>query len=75
MKNDDYWDKSAVKTKEIDFQVVQDPKTSFNLYKQGKIVQASIGDPDLFKANKIIKMSYLWMKQQQLTFNIINLGK
>ncbi len=28
------------------------PKTSFNLYKQGKIVQASIGDPDLFKANK-----------------------
>lgn len=52
VKNDDYWDKSAVKTKEIDFQVVQDPKTSFNLYKQGKIVQASIGDPDLFKANK-----------------------
>ena len=31
VKNDDYWDKSAVKTKEIDFQVVQDPKTSFNL--------------------------------------------
>lgn len=55
VKNDDYWDKSAVKTKEIDFQVVQDVKTSFNLYKQGKIDQTGIGDPDLYKANKTDK--------------------
>ena len=55
VKNDNYWDKSAVKTKEIDFQVVQDVKTSFNLYKQGKIDQTGIGDPDLYKANKTDK--------------------
>ena len=55
VKNDDYWDKGAVKTKEIDFQVVQDVKTSFNLYKQGKIDQTGIGDPDLYKANKTDK--------------------
>ena len=52
VKNDSYFDKDKVKTNQIDFQVIQDPKTAYNLYKQGKINQTGIGDPDLFKANK-----------------------
>jgi len=52
VKNDDYFDADKVKTNEIDFQVVNDVNTSYQLYKQGKIDQTNIGQIDLFKANK-----------------------
>jgi oligopeptide transport system substrate-binding protein len=40
VKNDNYWDKDAVKLKQINVQVVQDPGTNLNLYNTGKIDRA-----------------------------------
>ena len=42
-KNPTYYDASAVKMNEIDFQVVQDNTTAANLYKQGKLDQTGLG--------------------------------
>ncbi|MDR0299310.1 MAG: peptide ABC transporter substrate-binding protein [Streptococcaceae bacterium] len=42
-KNSDYYDASAVKMSEIDFQVVTDPNTAVSLYKQGKLDQTGVG--------------------------------
>lgn len=52
VKNPNYYDKKNVKSDQIDYQVVKNPTTLVQLYKQGKIDQASLGTPDLLKANK-----------------------
>jgi oligopeptide transport system substrate-binding protein len=51
-KNEDYWDAENVKNKEVQIQVVQDPNTVLNLYKQGKLDRAVIGEPTIYKQNK-----------------------
>ncbi|WP_088809313.1 MULTISPECIES: peptide ABC transporter substrate-binding protein [Listeria] len=40
VKNDNYWDRDAVKLKQINVQVVQDAGTNLNLYNTGKIDRA-----------------------------------
>lgn len=50
--NPNYWDKSAVKSKEIDFQVISNANTGAQLYKQGKLDFTLLPTPDLINANK-----------------------
>lgn len=52
VKNPNYWDKKDVKSDEIDIQVVKNPNTAVQLFKQGKLDQASLGTTDLYNANK-----------------------
>ena len=52
VKNKDYWNAKNVKSDEIDWQVVKNPNTAVQLFKQGKLDQASLGTPDLYQANK-----------------------
>ncbi len=52
VKNDNYYDKKNVKSDEISYQVVKKPETAVQLFKQGKLDQASLGTPDLYNANK-----------------------
>ena len=52
VKNPDYYDKKDVKSNEIDLQVVKNPNTAVQLYKEGKLDQVSLGSPDLYNANK-----------------------
>ena len=52
VKNDKYYDKKNVKSSEISYQVIKKPETAVQLFKQGKLDQASLGTPDLYNANK-----------------------
>ncbi|MDR2977429.1 MAG: peptide ABC transporter substrate-binding protein [Streptococcaceae bacterium] len=52
VKNDQYWDKSKVKSKAIDIQVISDGQTAAELFKQNKIDLAFLNTPDLVKAYK-----------------------
>lgn len=52
MKNPDYYDKDNVKSDEIDYTVQSNPNTAVQLFKQGKLDQASLGTMDLYNANK-----------------------
>lgn len=57
VKNDTYWDKSAVKTKTINFQVVKEANTDLNLYNSGKIDQTQLTGSQVanYKKNKDYK--------------------
>ncbi|QHS22667.1 peptide ABC transporter substrate-binding protein [Virgibacillus sp. MSP4-1] len=37
VKNENYWDKEAVKMDKLTFEVVKDPQTAVNLYEKGKV--------------------------------------
>ncbi|MFC4653368.1 peptide ABC transporter substrate-binding protein [Lactococcus nasutitermitis] len=50
--NPDYYDKSAVKSKEIDFQVISNANTGAQLYKQKKLDFTLLPTTDLIEANK-----------------------
>lgn len=52
VKNPDYYDKDNVKSDEIDYTVQSNPNTAVQLFKQGKLDQASLGTMDLYNANK-----------------------
>ncbi|MDR0200442.1 MAG: peptide ABC transporter substrate-binding protein [Streptococcaceae bacterium] len=52
VKNPNYYDKADVKSNEIDWTVQKNPQTAVNLFKQGKLDQASLGTPQLYAANK-----------------------
>lgn len=52
VKNKDYYDPSSVKSNEVDYQVVKNPTTAVQLFKQGKLDQVGLGTPDLYNANK-----------------------
>lgn len=52
VKNDNYWDKDAVKTKTVNYQVIQKPETAVQMYKQGKLDEADLLTTDLYQANK-----------------------
>lgn len=52
VKNKNYYDKKNVKSDQINYQVVKKPETAVQLFKQGKLDQASLGTPDLYNANK-----------------------
>lgn len=51
-KNPNYWDKDNVKTEAVNFQVISDPNTMAQLYKQGKLDLTTLGSADLYNANK-----------------------
>lgn len=51
------------------------PKTCLTFINKVRLSKQALVTQTFSKQIKIIKMSYLWMKQQQLTFNIINLEK
>lgn len=51
-KNPNYWDKKHVKSDSITFQVVKEPNTAVQLYKQGKLDLAPVGTPDLYNSYK-----------------------
>lgn len=50
--NPNYYDKSAVKSKQIDFQVISNANTGAQLYKQGKLDFTLLSTTDLINANK-----------------------
>ncbi|AEV94415.1 peptide ABC transporter substrate-binding protein [Pediococcus claussenii] len=54
VKNDQYWDKKAVKLDKINYQVVQNPQTMLNLYQSNKLdmVQLSSEQVKNYKNNK-----------------------
>ena len=52
VKNPNYYDKANVKSNEIDLQVVKNPNTAVQLFKQGKLSQVALGTPELYNANK-----------------------
>ena len=57
VKNQDYWDKSAVKTNTINFQVVKEANTQLNLYNSGKIDMTQLTGSQVanYKNNKAYK--------------------
>ncbi|EKF52441.1 peptide ABC transporter substrate-binding protein [Lactococcus garvieae] len=52
VKNPDYYDKDGVKSEEIGYTVQSNPNTAVQLFKQGKLDQASLNTMDLYNANK-----------------------
>ncbi|MGO3547189.1 MAG: peptide ABC transporter substrate-binding protein [Leuconostoc falkenbergense] len=52
IKNKYYWDAKAVKTPEIDLQVIQKPEVAVQMYKTGKLDSALVNTPQLSEANK-----------------------
>ena len=54
-KNPNYYDKSAVKSDEIDFQVISNANTGAQLYKQKKLDFTLLPTTDLINANKNVK--------------------
>ena len=54
VKNNSYWDKSAVKTNTINFQVVKEGNTALNLFNSGKIDQTQLQGSQVanYKNNK-----------------------
>ncbi|MCL2114560.1 MAG: peptide ABC transporter substrate-binding protein [Streptococcaceae bacterium] len=71
VKNPDYWDKKNVKSDEIDYQVVKNPNTAVQLYKQGKIDQATLPTPDLYNANKGYTKNTKLVKLKEATTDYI----
>ena len=53
--NPNCYDKSAVKSKQIDFQVISNANTGAQLYKQGKLDFTLLSTTDLINANKKTK--------------------
>lgn len=51
-KNPNYWDKSQVKSKQIDFQVITNANTGAQLYKQNQLDFSLLPTTDLITANK-----------------------
>ncbi|GBG96072.1 peptide ABC transporter substrate-binding protein [Lactococcus termiticola] len=52
VKNQNYYDKKNVKSEEIDYQIVKNPNTAVQLFKQDKLDQAELSTTDLYTANK-----------------------
>lgn len=65
--NPNYYDKAAVKSKEIDFQVVSNANTGAQLYKQGKLDFTLLSSTDLIEANKKTK-GYTTFKQARTDY-------
>lgn len=53
-KNDNYWDKAAVRLEQIDTQIVKDLSTAINLYETGKVDFTVVSEEyvDKYKTNK-----------------------
>ena len=65
--NPNYYDKSAVKSKQIDFQVISNANTGAQLYKQGKLDFTLLSTTDLINANKKTK-GYTVFKQARTDY-------
>jgi oligopeptide transport system substrate-binding protein len=54
VKNNQYWDKKAVKLSKINFKVVENPQTKLNLYQSGKLDYTQLSSEQVknFKNNK-----------------------
>lgn len=65
--NTNYYDKSAVKSKQIDFQVISNANTGAQLYKQGKLDFTLLSTTDLINANKKTK-GYTVFKQARTDY-------
>lgn len=73
--NPNYYDKSAVKSKQIDFQVISNANTGAQLYKQGKLDFTLLSTTDLINANKKQRVIQSLNKHGQTILNTISLEK
>lgn len=70
--NPNCYDKSAVKSKQIDFQVISNANTGAQLYKQGKLDFTLLSTTDLINANKKQRVIQSLNKHGQTILNTIN---
>ncbi|MGV0167987.1 peptide ABC transporter substrate-binding protein [Furfurilactobacillus sp. WILCCON 0119] len=73
VKNDDYWDKSAVKTNTINWQVVKESNTALNLYNSGKIDMTGLTGSQV--ANYKNDKSYKYYQGSTSTYMELNEAK
>ena len=66
-KNPNYYDASAVKSKEVDFQVVSNTNTGVSLFKSGKLDFSLLTTPDAIQANTKAK-GYTTYKQARTDY-------
>ena len=69
--NPNYYDKAAVKSKQIDFQVISNANTGAQLYKQGKLDFAQLPTTELINSNKKDK-GYTTFKQARTDYIAYN---
>ncbi|MEQ7220291.1 peptide ABC transporter substrate-binding protein [Vagococcus fluvialis] len=72
-KNEDYWNKEIVKADEINFEVIKEPSTAFNLFESGQLDIANLSgemanqnkDNPNFKAYPSSTMNYIRLNQER----------
>lgn len=70
VKNNDYWDKKAVKLNKINYQVVKSTNTGYQMYQQGKLDMTQLSSEQVknLKNNKAFK-SYPYSLVSYLAYN------